>query len=380
MKIHTVKEGETLSSIGELYGLSGELIKRDNGLLGEGLLVGEELLILMPTRTHRARRGESIDGLCHRFGLERRELLAQNPGIDKGELGGRLLGLKYKKKPYGALAANGYFYKGSSADRLRDALPCLTYLTICSGVMNDNGYSELFDPSGALRLIRDSGIIPILKIFDKREPSALLASEKTEEFARRAVNAARERGFLGIALDFSDCPVTEGEALGFLSDLRSELIGSGLILIAEADGAAPFTVTDNADGAVLSLSFGENVSDICKKYAAGSECRKTFLELPMFALRSESFIPIMEAASEARRGSHVLSYNKEEMSLGFGKTKMPSLEYIKMLLGRVKEYGFMGVAFDTDRIPTSYLRMLSSMYKPLRSTAERAKEGCSRGG
>jgi len=47
--IHVVEPGETLSSIGRLYGVTYQAIMEANGLTGPGLIeVGQELIIPQP--------------------------------------------------------------------------------------------------------------------------------------------------------------------------------------------------------------------------------------------------------------------------------------------------------------------------------------------
>ena len=59
MLIHTVKRGETLYSIANLYGVSPELLALNNDITGT-LVVGDDLVILFPKQTHTVTQGETI--------------------------------------------------------------------------------------------------------------------------------------------------------------------------------------------------------------------------------------------------------------------------------------------------------------------------------
>ena len=60
MKIHRVKEGDSVYSIAREYAVMPTKIIEANELLTPDVLtVGEELLILTPTRTHTVRGGET---------------------------------------------------------------------------------------------------------------------------------------------------------------------------------------------------------------------------------------------------------------------------------------------------------------------------------
>ena len=82
MKIHTVKHGETLSSIAEGYGIPTEIFARVNGLSPkERLLIGEELVVTVPTRTYKAVRTDTAERIALRFGVRKSSLYALNPHI-----------------------------------------------------------------------------------------------------------------------------------------------------------------------------------------------------------------------------------------------------------------------------------------------------------
>lgn len=86
---HVVRRGDTLGSIAMLYGTSVAQIRRDNGLSGDGILVGQRLTVewagpAIPPRSasetvqHLVGRGESLWTIARLYGISESELRAMN--------------------------------------------------------------------------------------------------------------------------------------------------------------------------------------------------------------------------------------------------------------------------------------------------------------
>ena len=102
MKIHRVKRGESIYDIAKDYGVSAQKIVEDNAVLyPERLIVGEELLILTPTRTYTARKGDTLSSVSLRFHVKESDLLMKNPFLlGRRELNeGEVLSLKSDTPP-----------------------------------------------------------------------------------------------------------------------------------------------------------------------------------------------------------------------------------------------------------------------------------------
>ena len=77
MLIHTVKRGETLYSIANLYGVSPELLALNNDITGT-LVVGDDLVILFPKQTHTVTQGETISSIAELYGVSERRIYQNN--------------------------------------------------------------------------------------------------------------------------------------------------------------------------------------------------------------------------------------------------------------------------------------------------------------
>ena len=156
MHIHTVSEKETVSSIAREYGIAPEVLMRCNGIgADEAVAVGEELLVLTPTRTVRAKAEDTPEMLSMRFGISRSELYGMNPGLADGITEGDTVVLSFGERTHGIAASCAYFYSGCTPSALRAALPYATYVCVGAGVIEDDEVCELFSGDEARKIIED---------------------------------------------------------------------------------------------------------------------------------------------------------------------------------------------------------------------------------
>lgn len=384
MKIHTVREGETPESIAALYDVDKAILCDTNGIGDEMPAVGEELLILKPTRTFRLRAGEGVEGLTYRFGVKESEVRAANPRLSDTMAVGGVVSLRQEARPYGMAATNGYFYKGCRLSALKAALPSLTYVTFACAYVSDEGIKEIFSPEKEKRLAEDAGVIPIVKIFERRAQPDFSEKAIASGFADEIVRFAKARKYFGVALELPSS--IEAERInGFLVELRKRMIGSDLILITEWDGEPPYSSVDYSDGCVLGWNVDperntERVKSSLSDFATASEGAKTFVELPSFGLLGEDFFEIRELTETIRRSRGKFEYSDESGLLKFKDKKgkegfVPSLKYIKAILDSVSEYGFMGIAFDVGRIPLPFLLLYNALFKTIKSFGAHSSGG-----
>lgn len=384
MTIHTVKNGERIEDIAREYGVAKEPLIRNNGLLTEPA-VGEELLILTPTRTHIAGHRDTAERLLLRFGISRRTLLSCNPGIGERELkAGDTVVIRYSEPTYGMGASCGMVYKGCSEEKLRTALPYLTYLGVCSAYIDDD-IGCIFDDKALLELAISGDKIPLLRLYDRKEGRSYESKDEREALADKIVSFASERGYRGVVLSKMTDVCGAGD---FLVEMRKRMLGCDLILLTEVDESSPSYMSDLADGSIFSysgtyndMSFG-NAERAYEKFANECESAKTMVELPVFARCKSGYIPIEDALSTARRRRYELHQSGDSLTAAFSDGNdeycIPTLKNIKATLDKIHEYGFMGGSFDVARAPTAYFAMYNALFRPAIYTAVRAPEGCSR--
>lgn len=365
MVIHRLDEGQTVGEVAALYGVDEEILRRNNGLDDEDIpAVGEELLVLMPTRTYVVAKGDSIERLALRFGVLRRELSAYNPIIEReGLVPGRRLALKYGERPYGQTVANGYFLRGGSLSLLKERLAHLTYVTVCAARCEGKRLTRIFDGRDIVGIVKMADKTPLLRIFGSGYSE--LSREDYDELISAMLNMAISGGYKGIALG-GEPPCAE-----LMLSLRKRALGCDLILLCEVDSDSPEEICDIADGTVF--SFGAPISEarehrgeLCR-FASARESNRCMPELCCYAECDGRLLPIKEALGIARRGGCRIEYDPERGICSFehkksGKFVFPSLENIKATLEALYEYGYMGLSFDVANIPSSFLMMILAMF------------------
>ena len=111
MLIHTVRRGDTVTSIARETGVPPTRIITDN-LLGEPgrLAVGQDLLIQYPTVTHTVAGGDTLTAIAARYGVSRLAILRNNPVLDGADriYPGQILNIVYEPPEYGDAVTMGY--------------------------------------------------------------------------------------------------------------------------------------------------------------------------------------------------------------------------------------------------------------------------------
>lgn len=375
MVIHTVKPRENLGEIAGMYGISPIKLAENNGIpMRSKLIPGEELLILVPTRSTNARSGERLSELGHRFGVSESRLLALNPELSgKGSLyPGQPIAVKYGAPKYGLGIGNGYLYRGASRDSLFLSLPYLNIVTISSVVGRHGGVSTLFDDREALSLIKAAGKRASLRVWIPNE-------EKTErlKIIKGASVMAKAGGYNALTLSGTIGDAKEGEEV--MLEAKKMTNECDIDLYLECDVTRASDAVDYADAVILtydkihlpkipSFEDGERV-----EFSRYTECHnglRAFVDLSPFALIGGKYITKSEAreAILRQRGEMVISGCESYVmaTTGSGKKEklyiQESMRNTKKKLEMVSELGFYGISFDIARTPIYELMMWRVMF------------------
>ena len=382
MQVHTVKRGESIFGIAREYAVSPRGIIETNGLENPDVLaIGEELLILRPSRNYTASAGDTVGLVARRFGIKREDIFAKNPQLlcDDRLYDGQLLALGYGDARLGMAASNGYLYPGYDKESLHRALPYITYLTVAAAVAEGGRISYLFDGSTALKTAKQNDKIPILRIYLKDGDGIYDGEVERNAFAELLVASASDSGYSGICLSVPECGVRSREYEAFIISLRKRMIGSGLILFTEAICDRENGYADYADGCVLSYdklslssipSFNQGERRAFSGYAEAAESSKTFMDITSFAVSSEGYLTYGEAIKTAARAGAKISaddcgicsysYNKKGGDLVV--VRYESLKNIIAKLELLGELGYMGISFDINRTPVSHLMAYTALF------------------
>ena len=236
MTIYTVKSGDSIYSIARSFGVPPSRIITDNFLNDPAsLTVGQDLVILFPVQTHTVRGGETLSSIAEDFGVTLLDLYRNNPMLNgmPAVFPGQVLNISYETPPLGEISTNGYIYPYIDRTVLRRTLPYLTYLSIFTYGITDDG--ELIEPVGGdeelIAIAKEYGTTPLMMItslgadgkFSNRLAERVLSEEGfAEKVVNSVYNVVREKGYGGVDVDFEYVPASSREDYGaFIEALQS---------------------------------------------------------------------------------------------------------------------------------------------------------------
>ena len=240
MTIHVVSAGETASSIARLYGVSPQLLARQNQLPPSGeLVVGQALVVLFPTQTHTVLPGDSLFSISRRYGVPVQTLLRNNYfllGLSDLPVGEELV-ISLPDESRGTLAVNGYAYPFISQAVLSQQLPYLTNLTpFTYGITPSGGLVPLGDEM-LLAAAGRYGVTPWMHLSTLTEAgnfsSALGRQLLTDPEGQAMLIQSVERtmlnkGYRGLDVDFEYLPADLAQPYAaFIAALRARLAPYG---------------------------------------------------------------------------------------------------------------------------------------------------------
>lgn len=240
MKIHTVEQGDTLFGIAKAYGIPLSRLEEANGIddLRE-LIIGEDLII-PEGRPVTVMAGETLYSIAEREGVSVGSLLRSNPA-----LGG--IPMLYEGQTVYVfdeagreIVVNGYAYPFIEESELRRALPYLTFLTVFTyGIKEDGGLIEA-DDGKILEIAREYGVKPLLLLSTLTDEGVFNNNLSSRVFSDAAIRerlisevteTALSKGYAGVEIDFEYIPKDDFDRyVSFLRELKASLEPEGLLL------------------------------------------------------------------------------------------------------------------------------------------------------
>ena len=383
MYIHTVKSGETLYGIARAYGTSAVKIAENNGLSDpDKIAVGQKLIILTPTRTYTVRGGDTLDSISRRFSVGKRTILQNNPylyGRDK-TYPEQVLALKYDLPSHGGAVVNGYAGRGVSEERLTAIMPYINYLTVAAYKAENGRIIRFFDDTAAVKITKNSGRIPIMRVYDTRSLAEIC---EDENYINNLVYTAIGRGYAGITLGAYRAQSEDGWC-EFLFELKKRMIECGLFLYTEIDGNANEYFPDEvADAHVFCYekchlenipSFEDGEGRAYTEFAKKGDPTRAYMDFSPFAYADGEAMTEREAEAIAYRAGREIAYDSDKMICHFCYKKFSpqrtrevtvafdSPENKKAKLDLAGELGYMGISFDVLRASNQLIMMLATSF------------------
>ncbi len=268
MIIHTVQKGDSLYNLSRRYGVSATKIAEDNNLKSlDNLNVGQTLVILLPEKSYTVRNGDTLDSIARRFNTSVMELMRNNPvlGGESEIYPGQALAISYPERRYGDITVNGYAFPNISREVLKRTLPYLTYLSIFStSVQNDGTLKDLND-ADLISIAKDYSVLPTMVLtnlsenggFSEELVANILSNNETKErLINEIYNRIKEKGYSGVDVDFEYIGANyASEYTDFINKLRQKLCPEGYYVFVDL----PPKTSEEQRGL---LYEGQNYSDI----------------------------------------------------------------------------------------------------------------------
>jgi spore germination protein len=254
MIIHVVQPGETIFSIAARYNISPQKIIIDNELTNPNALVpGQTLVILIPEVVHLVQPGETLADIAQAYGTTTVNLLQMNPFIEYADqiLPGDQITISNNVEKRVTIYTLGYTYPHIDRTVLLKTLPYLTYLTIFTYGITEEGQLIDIEDEDLIRMARDFGVAPLMLIstlteegtFSNELAHIILNDPVVQDnLIDNVLENLRAKGYAGLDIDFEYVlPEDEEAFINFIQKVHDRISPEGYILFT---ALAPKTSAD----------------------------------------------------------------------------------------------------------------------------------------
>ena len=254
MIIHVVQPGESIYSIASQYNISPQKIIIDNELQNPNVLVpGQTLVILIPEEIHLVEPGETLADIARQHNTTTVNLLQLNPFIEYADqiAAGDQITISSSADKRGTIYTLGYTYPNINKSVLMKTLPYLTYLTIFTYGITEEGELIDVEDEELIRMAKDFGVAPLMLISTlteegtfSNELSHIILNDPViqNDLIENVLETLREKGYYGLDIDFEYVlPEDEEAFINFIQNVHDRISPEGYILFT---ALAPKTSAD----------------------------------------------------------------------------------------------------------------------------------------
>lgn len=213
MIIYVVKQGDTIYSIAQRFGVSWEKIIKDNMLTHpEQLVVGQTIVILADQITYTIQPGDRLTTIANAFGISVADLLRANPQVTPTNLRvGDVLTIPLPSQNLGTMRVNGFVFPFTKPESLDLTLPNLTYNSIFSYDVRPDGSLMGIPDDMVLEQTKKYGVAPLMVITNIEQDGVFSGAITNELFAspqskqnliQNVLNVMNQKGYYGLIIDF----------------------------------------------------------------------------------------------------------------------------------------------------------------------------------
>ncbi len=253
MTVYTVKQGDTINSIAQNFGISPEFILNTNFPPNpDNLVIGQDFVILTPKTIYTTKQGDTLLSIAQSFETDTYTILRNNPIIiGRNIYPGETIVIEYEDTPEGLIATNGYAYTTIDRTTLLRALPYLTFLTIFTYGFTNEGDLVYADDEELIRLAEAYGAVPTMHLstltnqgnFSSELAQLILNNEFAKErLIDNIIYNMQIKGYRALDVDFEYLPVADKDKyINFITELTAKLNSQGYISLV---ALAPKTSTN----------------------------------------------------------------------------------------------------------------------------------------
>ncbi|MBR5543059.1 MAG: LysM peptidoglycan-binding domain-containing protein [Oscillospiraceae bacterium] len=240
MEIYVVSQGDTLLSIAESFGVSAERLSQTNEIPPETPLVpGQTVVVLFPRTVHTVQEGERLSTIASRYGVTENELFRNNINLGGQEAiyPGQSIVIDYLDAPTARATFYGYAYPFINIPLLRQTLPYNDYLAPFTYGITPSGELVELDDGELLTIAREYGKGALMHLstlteegnFDSALGAYVLNTPSVREsLIENVVTTVRERGYSGLDVDFEYLPESSAAPYAdFIGELTRRLNAEG---------------------------------------------------------------------------------------------------------------------------------------------------------
>ncbi len=245
MTIHVVKEGDTLNSIAEQYGVTPERITIENELPNpDNLIIGQSIGVRIPDVVHTVAQGDTLFEIAETYDVTPTQILQNNPQIaaEEGLTPGDVLVITYaQEEVIDSIIINGYAYPFIDRAVLRKTLPFLTYLSIFTYGFTATGDLIPIEDEELIAIAEEFGVAPVMMLAPMDAEGAFNSQIAHNMFVNPTGQAAlidnivttmQAKGYRGLDIDFEFVLPEDKELfLNFITDVQSRLEQEGFITL-----------------------------------------------------------------------------------------------------------------------------------------------------
>lgn len=214
MIIYVVKQGDTLYTISQRFGVSWEAVAKQNMLTHpEELVVGQTIVILTDVITYAIQPGDRLTTIANQFNIPVADIILANPklAIPNSLKAGDTITIPLPNENLGSMKVNGFVFPNTSNEVLDLTLPDLTYVSIFSYQVRPDGSLMNIPDENVIQKAKQYNVAPLMTITNIEEDGGfsgeitnmLFASAQARQaLIQNILNTMAAKGYYGLVVDF----------------------------------------------------------------------------------------------------------------------------------------------------------------------------------